>query len=394
LDPDAVKVVRRLVAHHHQAYFVGGCVRDLLLGCAPKDFDVATSARPPELRQLFRNCRIIGRRFRLAHVHFRDGKIIEVATFRRDPPPNGDDDLYLKTDNFFGTPHEDALRRDFTINALFYDLPHRQIIDYASGLTDVDRRLLRTIGDANIRLQEDPVRALRAIKFTARQDLGMAPELYEAVVRHRGLLQRAAPPRVLEEIFRLLRGGAAHRSMWLAHEMGVLGEMLPELSRHLQGDCRRLHRSCQMLQALDHVVSCRRCPSDAVLLAVLLASPLQEAMAVQRDTGRAIRDALGPLAERLVVPRKIRDRVRQIMAAQRRLAQPDKVLRSSLPKRDYYPDAVDYWEIYQHATGNSGPQLSDRRERLLSTVPAPEPRQPRLAPYRGRPRRRNGRRPR
>jgi poly(A) polymerase len=207
LDEDAVKVVRRLVRFGHQAYLVGGCVRDLLLGLQPKDFDVATSARPPQLRKLFRNCRIIGRRFRLAHMLFRDGKVIEVATFRREPEDRAEDgDLLLLQDNVFGDPHEDALRRDFTINALFYDVAPGNIIDYVGGLVDVERRLLRTIGDPDIRIQEDPVRILRAIKFSARQDLGIDPALYEAAIRHRSLLARSAPPRVFEEVLRLMRG--------------------------------------------------------------------------------------------------------------------------------------------------------------------------------------------
>ncbi|MEM9196078.1 MAG: polynucleotide adenylyltransferase PcnB, partial [Myxococcota bacterium] len=231
VDSDAKKVLRRLTRHGFIAYLVGGGVRDLLLEREPKDFDVATSARPEQVRRLFRNCRIIGRRFRLAHILFAQGKIIETATFRRDPgnepsKPNSiardDDDLLIRHDNVFGEPHEDAIRRDFTMNGLFYDLDQDIVIDYVGGVEDIRRGLVRTIGDPFVRLREDPVRILRAIKFSARLDFGVEPFLYDAMVTHRTDLERSARPRVLEEILRLLRGGAAHRSTYLMWDTGVL----------------------------------------------------------------------------------------------------------------------------------------------------------------------------
>ena len=175
MDRDAVKVIRRLSSHGYRAFLVGGGVRDLLLGRKPKDFDVATSALPHDVRRLFRNCRVIGRRFRLAHVLFSGGKIIEVATFRKDPDQRyeergGDDDtpvrlvpirrdsadeadLLIRNDNVFGHPHEDAIRRDFTINGLFYDLERQEVIDYVGGMDDLDQRVLRTIGDPDVRFR-------------------------------------------------------------------------------------------------------------------------------------------------------------------------------------------------------------------------------------------------
>ena len=369
LDPDAVKVVRRLVRYHHLAYLVGGCVRDLLLGCRPKDFDVATSARPPELRKLFRNCRIIGRRFRLAHMLFREGKIIEVATFRRDPPESGDpDDLLVTRDNVFGEPHEDALRRDFTINGLFYDLTRREIIDYVNGLRDVERRLLRTIGDPDIRLQEDPIRLLRAIKFTARQDLGMDPSLYEAVVRHRCLLARAAPARVFEEILRLLRGGAAHRSIWLAQEMGVLAEVVPELADHLDSGWSRARRTFSTLQAVDVMAREGRLPCDAVLLTALLEQTIRSRVGASNDFGRAIRDALAPIAERLVVPRKIREQIRQILVAQRRLADTTAKLRGGRQRRETVNETLDFYEITLRAEGRDHSVVRSLRARAARSA--------------------------
>src|SRR6202142_1488815 len=142
IDPDAAKVVPRLERSGFQAYLVGGCVRDLLLGGKPKDFDIATSARPEDVKGLFRNCRVIGRRFRLAHILFGGGKVVEVATFRRSPQTEApeddseaiDEDLLIRSDNVFGEAHEDALRRDFTINALFYNLDRRQVLDWCGGM--------------------------------------------------------------------------------------------------------------------------------------------------------------------------------------------------------------------------------------------------------------------
>ncbi|MBZ5639263.1 MAG: hypothetical protein LAO51_10990, partial [Acidobacteriia bacterium] len=171
LDQDAVRILQRLTRFDHAAYLVGGCVRDLLLGRRPKDFDIGTSATPRQIKRLFSNCRIIGRRFRLAHVYFQNGKIIEVATFRAydgDEAEGGAEpgrkDLLIREDNVFGSVEEDALRRDFTINALLYDVGSCNVLDHADGLSDLRRRLVRTIGDPEVRFREDPIRILRAIK--------------------------------------------------------------------------------------------------------------------------------------------------------------------------------------------------------------------------------------
>src|SRR5262245_48494043 len=162
IDPDALKVLYRLSGAGHKGYLVGGSVRDLLLGRVPKDFDIGTDAHPSALRRLFRNCRLIGRRFRLAHILFPGGKVIEVATFRRRPEPVDPDapELLMTSDNTFGTPREDALRRDFTVNGLFYHISDFSILDYVGGLEDLEAGLIRTIGDPDIRFREDPVRML------------------------------------------------------------------------------------------------------------------------------------------------------------------------------------------------------------------------------------------
>jgi poly(A) polymerase len=234
IDADADRVVRKLNRAGYKAYLVGGCVRDLLVGRTPKDFDVATSATPNEIKATFRNSRIIGRRFRLAHVFF-GSKIIETSTFRANPRDEDDHDLLIRRDNVFGTETEDARRRDFTINGLFYDVEREEVIDHVGGLADLEARVMRTIGDPDIRFQEDPVRMLRAIKFAARLNFGFDPATWRALLRWRSEISKCAPPRLLEEIHRLLRGGAARRSFELMVETGVLAVLSPYLAGLLEG---------------------------------------------------------------------------------------------------------------------------------------------------------------
>jgi poly(A) polymerase len=381
IDPDAVKVLRRLARYGHTAYLVGGGVRDLLLDRQPKDFDVATSARPGQVRDLFRNCRVIGRRFRLAAILFAGGKKIEVATFRRDPGQGFDDeggdeedrDLLIRQDNVFGEPHEDARRRDFTINGLFYDIARGVVIDYVGGSADLESRVVRTIGDPDVRLREDPVRMLRAIKFSARLDLGIAPELYDAILDCRSEIDRAARPRVLEEVLRLLRGGASHRSFYLTWDTGVLAEILPELASYLDDVGLEADPMWRRLDALDRRIKSGSLPSDAVLMAALLLGPIREWIDDARDPSVAFEDFFDDIALRLAVPRRLKDRVRSIVIAQRRL-ETGKL--GALPRREFFPDAATLFAISCEANGErpppwaqdpgsaeSGPEPGRRRRR-------------------------------
>lgn len=272
LDADALSVVHRLRSFGHQAYLVGGCVRDLLLGRQPKDFDVATSAHPGEIRAIFRNCRLIGRRFRLAHVYFRGGKIVETATFRQNPNgETGGTDLLITRDNAFGTAEEDAKRRDFTVNGLFYDVVLGKVIDYVGGKADLERRVLRTIGDPDIRIQEDPVRLLRAVRFAAKLDFEIDPPLWEALVRYKTELARCAPARVLEEVFRLLRSGDSRKCLDLLMRMEALDILLPPLAKHLREATPEAREAfLTSLEKLDEVIQGGFLPDDSVLLAILL----------------------------------------------------------------------------------------------------------------------------
>jgi len=323
IDPDAAKVVRRLVRHGYEAYLVGGCVRDLRVKARPKDFDVVTNARPDDVRRLFRNSRIIGRRFRLVHVLFGSGKVIETATFRRPPEESarGDsDDLLIRNDNVFGDAPEDAQRRDFTINALFYDIERRQILDWVGGMPDIERRSVHTIGNPVVRFLEDPVRLLRAIKFSARLDFGIAPDVYDAIVGCRHALRRAAKPRLFEEVLRLMRGGAAHRSIYIAWETGVLDVLLPELSTYLADREEGDDTVWRILSEVDRRTRAEGAPlDDTVLCAALLLEPLREACLGERDRVEAAYEFLEPIVDRLNVPRRIAEPVRRIAAMLPRL---------------------------------------------------------------------------
>ncbi|MGB8932163.1 MAG: polynucleotide adenylyltransferase PcnB, partial [Anaeromyxobacteraceae bacterium] len=276
LDADALRTIARLRHMGHQAFFVGGCVRDLLLNEKPKDFDVATDAHPGEVRAVFRNCRLIGRRFRLAHVYFRGGKVIEVATFRKNPTELGEEgadddaDLLITRDNVFGTAEEDAVRRDFTVNGLFYDPATGEVIDYVGGREDLEARRIATIGDPEIRMREDPVRALRAIRFASRHGFTIAPDTFEAMRRHAGELARCAPPRILEETFKILRCGGAARAFELMRASSALPFVLPSLATALDRlDDARRRSFFQHLAALDRLVRRGEEVSEAVLLGAL-----------------------------------------------------------------------------------------------------------------------------
>ena len=244
IDSDALKVLYRLHESGATAYLVGGSVRDLLLSRRPKDFDIGTSAHPYQVKKLFRNCWIIGRRFRLAHVRF-GLKTIEVATFRKNVPAgtesespaepventSGDPDLQIKHDNTFGTPEEDAFRRDFTVNALFYDIANFSIIDYVGGLQDLKDGLIRSIGDPNERFQEDPVRMLRAIVMASRLSFKLDPPIVDAIATHRGLMATASPSRLIEEYYKILRSGYAEVTFRALAEHRLLEPVTPEIQR-------------------------------------------------------------------------------------------------------------------------------------------------------------------
>ncbi|HZN53973.1 MAG TPA: CCA tRNA nucleotidyltransferase [Candidatus Polarisedimenticolaceae bacterium] len=378
LDPDAVRIVKRLARFDHAAYLVGGCVRDLLLERKPKDFDIGTSATPRQIKRLFSNCRIIGRRFRLAHIYFQNGKIIEVATFRaKDVADNGaeiaaaetaaDDDLLIRDDNVFGTPEEDALRRDFTINALFYDVNAETVIDHADGLGDLRRRLVRTIGDPMVRFREDPIRILRAIKFAARLDFAIEPKTLEALRRARAEIPKAAPPRVLEEFNRFCRSGAGERSFALAFDTGVFEVILPELASVYAQEGLERRMLAALLRALDARWTAGRDVGTGEIFAALLLPALAPALGLapgatdappgeRRDARDVVDETLRPIALRLRVARKDQEHARQIFTTLQRMV-PLRSLRrgakAALVRRPAFRDALGILEALVPIMGDT-----------------------------------------
>src|SRR5690606_33324797 len=240
ISSNALKVLYRLKNAGYSAFIVGGGVRDLLLGRHPKDFDVVTDALPEEVDRLFRNCRLIGRRFRLAHVRFgRD--VVEVATFRA--TGNGEDDARLHDetgrilrDNVYGTIDEDVWRRDFTVNALYYNIADFTLWDYTTGLEDIKSRTLRLIGDPETRYREDPVRMLRAVRLAAKLDFTIAPGTAEPIPRLAPLLADVPPARLFDEVLKLFQSGHAVRSFDLLREHGLFGYLFPRTEEIFRGD--------------------------------------------------------------------------------------------------------------------------------------------------------------
>jgi poly(A) polymerase len=383
LDPDALKVIARLRHMRHRAYLVGGCVRDALLEKTPKDFDIATDAHPGEVRAIFRNCRLIGRRFRLAHVYFRGGKVIEVATFRKNPTDVAEDvaddgDLLITRDNVFGTAEEDAVRRDFTVNGLFYDVAQGEVIDYVGGRADLESRRIATIGDPEIRMREDPVRALRAVRFAARLGFIIAPDTFEAMRRHAGELARCAPARVLEETFKILRCGGSSRAFELLRACGALPVVLAPLAAALDAwDDGRRRGFFAHLAALDRLVRSGEEVPEAVLLGALLmhlgrrggrpAEPGEApAAAGPRSSGFEEAEALlASLVQTARLPRKIAERTRLALHAQRLFADAPRKKRRrgrGAAGQQYLSDALQLLRIAVDATGE-GREVLERWSR-------------------------------
>ncbi len=395
IDPAALKVLYKLHEHNYVAYLVGGSVRDLLLNRRPKDFDIGTSAHPHQIKKLFRNCWIIGRRFRLAHVKF-GPKTIEVATFRRQVEPGqltvetettvpapddviapdemlpaeiaaeGTDpdavagrprrDSLLHRDNTYGTPEEDAFRRDFTVNALFYDIGTFAIIDYVGGLEDLDARLIRCIGDPEVRFLEDPVRMLRAVVLAARLQFQIDEPIIDAIAAQRHEIARSAPARLLEEYYKILRSGHAEQALRQLRATSLLKEITPELASApdaLWESVARLDRYRAQFEAAPESLT------NAILAGTLLI-PVGLA-------GRRQRFSADPLERRvelgiLPIARRDVERLHQILTSQPKLLDiqaPQRAQRGLLHRSTFdealtwldihgeRPDVVAHWRAIQ-----------------------------------------------
>jgi poly(A) polymerase len=317
ISPQALKVLYRLKDAGYQAFLVGGSVRDLLLGIQPKDFDVATDALPEEIRRLFRNCRLIGRRFRLAHVHYGD-EIIEVATFRAAAaPPEVDDEDHrelddarahdesgrILRDNVYGTIDEDVWRRDFTANSLYYNIADFSVWDYADGAEDVRNRVLRLIGDPEVRYREDPVRMLRAARFAAKLGFTLHPATRAPMTELAPLLAGVPAARLFDEAMKLFLSGNAVASLARLQEFDLLAHLMPAVAQQLARDpdgapARLLHLG---LAGTDARVAADRAVTPTFLFAVLLYGPIVRLAAEKAAAGQPESQAMLEAIDAIVV---------------------------------------------------------------------------------------------
>lgn len=387
IDPDAIKVVRRLLTAGHEAYLVGGCVRDLVLGRRPKDFDVATSATPEAIRRLFRNSRVIGRRFKLAHVFF-GPKIIETSTFRSAPQPNlNEEDPLITHDNEWGSVEDDARRRDFTINGLFYDVETASIVDFVDGMDDLEARLIRTIGDPPTRFREDPVRMIRAVSFAARLDLSFEASTWEALLEVAPDIVKCSKARLLEEIYKLMRRGAARRSFELLMETGLFESVMGPYLRlfgadeasvlasgrpgaHPEGALDPAHLLWKLLSGLDaYIAQTDELVNNGVLLAVMFAPLVGRDLAGGSRQGldRTLDSMMSGVGATVGLARRDRELARQILMAHRRLLEPGtRRRRPAIAHRQYFHDALVFLGLWVEALGDGGSELE--RWRNLATV--------------------------
>ena len=408
IHQDALRVVSRLMRSGHESYLVGGCVRDLLLGRKPKDFDIATAAHPRQIRRLFRNARIIGRRFKLAHIFYGD-HILETATFRRPPEAEGDDDdLLITDDNAFGTAAEDALRRDFKINGLFLDPVHDLIHDFVGGLDDLEDGILSTIGDPRVRMAEDPVRIMRAIKFATRLGFEIEDDTWDAMCEFSDELERAAPPRILEELMRLCLSGTALGAFRMMRACGALKVLLPGIDQYIgtsddpDPETRdRADAYWRLLEALDADVHADREPSRALCLAVLWLRVIQreadpETRTLPGEPGDmfdVVSEVLDPLVQDSRLPRRIFIIARRMIVDQQRFED----LPGSDPRAlvftttEGFPEALNLFRIRSAAWGQGWDVYEAWRtvEDEVANLPQDE-----LAALRKKGRRRKKRRPR
>ena len=414
ISPNAVRVLYKLKEHGYYAYLVGGGVRDLLLGREPKDFDIATNATPNEVKKVFRNCRLIGRRFRLAHIHFHDD-IVEVATFRsmtpdepevveaaieqplegvcpdavspdalpqetieapvaevsvvpaapgaRSRPPR-----MLKTeggmilrDNVFGTPEEDALRRDFTVNALFYNIADYSVIDYVGGMKDLKSGLIRIIGDPMIRFTEDPVRMVRAVRFAALLGFEIEAETYRAMLELRDKMELASPARMYEEVLKLFLLGEGEKTYQLLRKIGLFGVIFPRLNAWVDMEEEGFPHTWigKAFEWVDACVQAGRTVPPHILFALMYGQYIESLAAKYRKSGVAAVDALNKavtevMAEqalRVQIPKKISLAMRDMYWNQQRFEKREGKHPRFFQRRPGFADAFEYLRFTSETTG-------------------------------------------
>jgi poly(A) polymerase len=370
IDDYAIHIVETLQRGGFVTYLVGGCVRDLLLGRSPKDFDIATMATPRDISRMFRNCRIIGRRFRLAHIQ-NAGEIYEVSTFRgrgaeavSSPREQGDE--FIERTNTFGTPQQDALSRDFTMNGLFYDPVEEKVIDYVNGAEDLEAHLVKTIGNPDARMEEDPVRILRAIKFSARLGFEVEENLQSAMRKHVPKILECPTPRVTEELFRLGESRCAEASFALLWEYGVMDALMPTLADHLDDVGPEGHnRFFRSLTWLDRMGKAHGSLPRDFVLSVLYLWPAWDRVTGDDqggDWGKRIEDWFHEPGVRLQIPVRLRMRFYLLMAMVQRMVTPKTARRfrriKPLIRQPAFPQALALLRLIHVTTG----QFLDRYE--------------------------------
>jgi len=333
ISKNALKVLYRLNKAGYQAFLVGGCVRDALLELHPKDFDVATDASPDEVRALFGNCRLIGRRFRLAHVRF-GREVIEVATFRaatgedeEHPDASRDDAGRILRDNVYGVIEEDVWRRDFTCNALYYNIADFSIWDYVGGVDDVRARRLELIGDPQTRLREDPVRMLRAVRFAAKLDFTIEQRTHEAISASVELLRTVPPARLFDEFLKMFQAGFAEKTFLMLRQYRLFRELFPETDAALDGDESFVRFVQEALVNTDRRVHAEQSVTPMFLIGVFLWAPVRElAKQMREDDGLTEVQSLTAAAwqmaglqqSRISIPKRFTAPMREMLALQPR----------------------------------------------------------------------------
>ena len=337
ISPNALKVLYRLHGADHQAYLVGGCVRDLLLGQKPKDFDVVTDATPEEIKALFRNCRLIGRRFRLAHIVF-GREIIEVATFRGHHQEQNQQaakhsqqsqEGQLIRDNVFGSIEEDAERRDFTVNAMYYNIADFSIRDFANGVDAIEKRELELIGDPETRYREDPVRMLRAVRFAAKLDFDITLRSGQKIPELAELMANVPPARLFEEVIKLFINGAGVRTMQLMQDYHLFGQLFPQVQPLLQNQQGKEYQFLmKVLSNTDNRINSGMRVTPAFFYAAVMWYSVEERQQQHITEGgfnyhdaftMAMNDVLHRQMQRIMIPKRFTAVIRDIWVLQNRL---------------------------------------------------------------------------
>ncbi|MGG4606874.1 polynucleotide adenylyltransferase PcnB [Providencia sp. Me31A] len=364
ISDNALKVLYRLNKSGFEAYLVGGGVRDLLLGQKPKDFDITTNATPEQIRKLFRNCRLVGRRFRLAHIMF-GPEIIEVATFRGHHDQNTSDDKNLSSqaqngmllrDNIFGSIEDDAIRRDFTINSLYYNIEDFTLRDYVNGLQDLKAGVIRLIGDPETRYREDPVRMLRAVRFACKLNMSIEPKTAEPIHQLAHLLKGIPSARLFEESLKLLQAGQGYATYTMLKKYGLFEPLFPVVaSRFTQnGDSPMEKIIEQVLKNTDFRLKNDKRVNPAFLFAVMLWYPVTEhAEKLSQEGGLAYYDAfalamndiLDEQCRSIAIPKRITTTMRDIWLLQLRLPRRQGRRANKLMEHPKFRAAFDLLEL-------------------------------------------------